>query len=234
MLLSRFLLDFWLALVILSEDEAYVWYSTRNLRPRSSIAGQSWIHEATNSKMSVRSVAKTAIRRLPMGERLLRSRRLVRNAKRRARRRIKSTIKQQPTIKRLLRAKRVARELPTRPPAYSSDGLAVFLAKEITGLLIGESASKTDRAKITDAICSISQVSRCGSLLTMHMGPDEILVNIDVEFVDNLSTDEVEAAIDKMELRVKEAVPEAKKIYIEAQALKKGGPTPPVIPDESG
>ena len=65
------------------------------------------------------------------------------------------------------------------------------------------------------------EIRRCGRLLTMHLGPDDILVNIDVEFVDHLSTDELEAAIDRIELRVKEAVPTATKIYIEAKALKK-------------
>ena len=65
------------------------------------------------------------------------------------------------------------------------------------------------------------EITQCGRLLTMHLGPEEILVNIDVEFVDGLSTDELEAAIDRIESRVKEAVPTATKIYIEAQALKK-------------
>jgi divalent metal cation (Fe/Co/Zn/Cd) transporter len=65
------------------------------------------------------------------------------------------------------------------------------------------------------------EIKQCGSLLTMHLGPDDILVNIDVEFVDGLSTDELEAAIDRIESRVKEAVPTATKIYIEAKAVKK-------------
>jgi len=64
-------------------------------------------------------------------------------------------------------------------------------------------------------------IRQCGSLLTMHLGPDDILVNMDVEFIDDLSTDEVEAAIDRIESRVKEAVPAATKIYIEAKAVKK-------------
>jgi divalent metal cation (Fe/Co/Zn/Cd) transporter len=55
----------------------------------------------------------------------------------------------------------------------------------------------------------------------MHLGPDDILVNIDVEFADGLSTDELEAAIDRIESRVKEAVPSVTKIYIEAKAVRK-------------
>jgi divalent metal cation (Fe/Co/Zn/Cd) transporter len=46
-------------------------------------------------------------------------------------------------------------------------------------------------------------------------------VNIDVEFVDHLSTDELEATINRIESRIKEVVPTATKIYIEAKAVKK-------------
>jgi cation diffusion facilitator family transporter len=99
--------------------------------------------------------------------------------------------------------------------------LALFLARETKGLLIGESAGRRDREKIHRTICSMPEIKHCGSLLTMHLGPDDILVNIDVEFVDHLSTDEVEAAIDRIESRVKEAVPAVTKIYIEAKAVKK-------------
>lgn len=99
--------------------------------------------------------------------------------------------------------------------------LALFLARETKELLIGESAGRRDREKISQAICTMPEISQCGSLLTMHLGPDDILVNIDVEFVDGLSTDELEAAIDRLESRVKEVVPTATKIYIEAKAVKK-------------
>jgi divalent metal cation (Fe/Co/Zn/Cd) transporter len=44
---------------------------------------------------------------------------------------------------------------------------------------------------------------------------------MEVEFIDDLSTDQLEAAIDRIETNVKKAVPEATKIFIEAQSLKK-------------
>jgi cation diffusion facilitator family transporter len=106
--------------------------------------------------------------------------------------------------------------------------LALFLARETKALLIGESATRKDREKIRQLICGMPDIKACGRLLTMHLGPDDILVTIDVEFADGLSTDEVEAMVERVEARVKEAVPAVSKIYIEAQALKKklaGGST---------
>ena len=99
--------------------------------------------------------------------------------------------------------------------------LALFLARETKALLIGESAGSKDRERIQQIICSVPEIKQCGQLLTMHMGPDDILVNMEVEFTDDLSTDDVEAVIDNVEQSVKAAVPAVTKIFIEAQSLKK-------------
>ena len=100
--------------------------------------------------------------------------------------------------------------------------VALFLARETKELLIGESASRADRYKMYQAVSGIPEVCKCGRLMTMHLGPDDILVNLEVEFKDNLSTDEVESAIDKIELEIKKAVPAVGKIYVEAESLRKG------------
>jgi divalent metal cation (Fe/Co/Zn/Cd) transporter len=52
-------------------------------------------------------------------------------------------------------------------------------------------------------------------LLTMHMGPDDILVNVNVLFRDDLTTDEVEQAVDDIESAVREAVPHVRRIFVE-------------------
>lgn len=99
--------------------------------------------------------------------------------------------------------------------------LALFLARETKALLIGESAGIKDRERIRQVICNVSEIKHCGQILTMHMGPKDILLNMEVEFIDNLSTDELEAAVERIERSVKAAVPAVTKIFIEAQSLKK-------------
>ncbi len=99
--------------------------------------------------------------------------------------------------------------------------LAIFLARETKALLIGESAGSKDQERIRQVICGVPEIKRCGKLLTMHMGPEDILVNMEVEFIDDLSTDELEAVVDRVELGVKDAVPAVSKIFIEAQSLIK-------------
>ncbi len=99
--------------------------------------------------------------------------------------------------------------------------VAFFLARETKKLLIGESATKEDREKIMAAVTGVKGVEKCGSLMTMHLGPADILVNLDVEFTDMLSTDELEDTIDTIEIRIKKAVPTVKRIFIEAESITK-------------
>lgn len=93
------------------------------------------------------------------------------------------------------------------------------IAKETKSLLIGESASPEDLQKIRDVVEATDEVERVLDLLTMHLGPEEILVNLDLEFRDGLITDDIEAAIDNIEKSIREAIPEVKRIFIEAESI---------------
>ena len=98
--------------------------------------------------------------------------------------------------------------------------VAVVLFLETKSLLIGEGVSQGDLRKIRAAISTVPEVKEIVNLLTMHLGPDDILVNIDINFVDGLSTDQVEEAIDKVERGIQEQVPAVKKIFVEAESIK--------------
>ncbi len=102
--------------------------------------------------------------------------------------------------------------------------VAVVLFYETKSLLIGEGVSATDLRKIKAAIASVPEVKEVLNLLTMHLGPEDILVNIDINFANGLSTDQVEEAIDKVERRIQKQLPAVKKIFVEAESLK--GATP--------
>jgi len=55
--------------------------------------------------------------------------------------------------------------------------------------------------------------------LTMHMGPEDVLLNLSIDFSDNLSSPEVEATISQLESRIKTEYPQIKRIFIEAQSI---------------
>ena len=54
--------------------------------------------------------------------------------------------------------------------------IAIFLAVEMKGLLIGESASPEMERQIVDALTDHDQVNTLIHLRTEHLGPDELLV----------------------------------------------------------
>ena len=94
---------------------------------------------------------------------------------------------------------------------------AVWLAYETKGLLIGESANREvvqDIRKLADGYPEIRHVNE---VLTMHMGPEFILVNVSVDFQDGLSSEQVESTVAKIDQHIKEAHPRVKRIFIEAE-----------------
>jgi cation diffusion facilitator family transporter len=101
--------------------------------------------------------------------------------------------------------------------------VAFFLGFMTKKLLIGQSAGPQARRRIMEAIGEMSQIDAVVGAKTLHMGSDVILLNLEIDFADELTTNELERVIDTIETRVKAAVPEVKYIYIEAEGLKKVG-----------
>ncbi len=59
-------------------------------------------------------------------------------------------------------------------------------------------------------------------LLTMHMGPQEILVNLEVDLVDGLADHEVEQVIDQIESEIRKVLPGAANIFVELETRTNG------------
>ncbi len=91
-------------------------------------------------------------------------------------------------------------------------GVALIIAREMSALLIGESASREDRTAIRVAILSVDAVHHVERLLTMQMASHEILVTADVAFDEG--ADEV-MAVEEVEAAIKVVCPDADRIFIE-------------------
>ena len=98
--------------------------------------------------------------------------------------------------------------------------VAFLVAYEVKSLLVGESASRQVRSEIRAAVLSHSNVKSIGRLLTMHMGPQDIVVNLDVDFQDGISLNDVERSIDEIEASVREVAPQATQIFVEVESAR--------------
>lgn len=95
---------------------------------------------------------------------------------------------------------------------------AIILAYETKALLIGETAEEEIVDGVRAKLSGIEEITGVNEILTMHMGPADILANISVDFADGTSAERVENLITDLETRIKDAHPEIKRIFIEVQS----------------
>ncbi len=98
--------------------------------------------------------------------------------------------------------------------------VAVILAIETKALLIGEAASRADRAAIRSTVLAFPEVDGVGRLMTMQLGPEEVLVNIEVDLAREAGPPE--QLIDRVESAIREVIPAAKNIFVELEAGARG------------
>lgn len=96
--------------------------------------------------------------------------------------------------------------------------VAYLLARETHSLLLGESASLETRQKVVHIVESDEAVQRVTQLLSMHRGPQDVLLALKVGFVPALTVPQLEAAINRIEDRLRAEVPSMTHIFIEPDA----------------
>jgi len=90
---------------------------------------------------------------------------------------------------------------------------SVVLARETGGLLVGESMDRSKLSRLRELIAGDPAVEDVGQLLTMQLGPEDVLLTADVRFIRTLSIDEVDHTIDRLEHRVREQNPAIQRIF---------------------
>jgi len=99
-------------------------------------------------------------------------------------------------------------------------GTAAWLAYETKGLLIGESANREVIRGIREIVSAHEFIGHVNEILTMHMGPDFILLNLSVDFKDTISAGDLEKAIAGLDQAIKQKYPRIKRIFVEAEARR--------------
>ncbi|MEH2306953.1 hypothetical protein [Nostoc sp.] len=97
--------------------------------------------------------------------------------------------------------------------------LAVLLAKESKGLLVGESANTQTIANIRSLSKTEPGVQEVIRVLTMQLAPQEVLLNLEIQFSKNLTGEEIALAVESLEIKISQKHPEIKQIFIEAKSL---------------
>ncbi|MAG01044.1 MAG: cation diffusion facilitator family transporter [Arenicellales bacterium] len=97
-------------------------------------------------------------------------------------------------------------------------GTAILLAYETKGLLVGERAHPEVVEGIREIISTQDGIDGVNELLTLHIGPVDILVTISLDFGNRLDAGEVETKVSLLEEKIKTRFPEVTRLFIEAQS----------------
>lgn len=97
---------------------------------------------------------------------------------------------------------------------------AIWLAHETKSLLIGEGANKDIVEGIRRIALKQESIRKINEVLTLHMGPEFILVNMSISFKSHLPVGNIEKTIEIITKEIKEEFPMAKKVFIEAESAQ--------------
>ena len=97
--------------------------------------------------------------------------------------------------------------------------VAVVLARESKGLLVGESAAPKTIANIRSLSKTEPGVKEVVRILTMQLAPQEVLLNLEIQFAQNLTGEEIALTVESLEIKIRQMHPEIKQIFIEAKYL---------------
>ena len=94
---------------------------------------------------------------------------------------------------------------------------AAWLAYETKGLLIGESADERIINGISGITAEHAAIKEVNEILTLHMGPNYVLLTLSIDFKDSLNVDNIEQDISTLTKQIKDKFPVVKRVFIEAE-----------------
>ncbi|WP_350453794.1 cation diffusion facilitator family transporter [Slackia heliotrinireducens] len=98
--------------------------------------------------------------------------------------------------------------------------VAIVLLRETKGLLIGEGMKGSEVREIEAIVEANDQVIECGRVLSLYMGPHDVLLTIDATFVESAGRDDIVDAIDEIEGHIVERFPDVTRVFIETESLR--------------
>lgn len=94
-------------------------------------------------------------------------------------------------------------------------GVAYFIARKTKQLLIGQSVTPKERARMVEIVCSSPGVKEVVHMRTMHLGPEEVLCGMKIVVSDDMRAKDCTQIVDALEVRLRSEIPILKRIYVE-------------------
>ena len=108
--------------------------------------------------------------------------------------------------------------------------VAVFLAREAKGLLIGERADPVMIAGIARIVAGHPAITTVNHVRTIHTAPNQVFAAISADFDDGVRMGEAERLIEEMEDALRKAYPQLSSIYIRPEKHEQAAQLTPALP----
>lgn len=102
--------------------------------------------------------------------------------------------------------------------------VSLFLGRESGALLLGERTNQARLDHVRRIITADPAVETVGDLLTMQLGPNQVLLTVDIQFRRDLNMQSLEAAVDRIEDGIRAVEPMIDRIFIEAESFRRNKP----------
>ena len=97
--------------------------------------------------------------------------------------------------------------------------VAVFLVGRTKGLLVGTGVDAVTLSNLERIARAAPQVREIRSPLTMYLGPNDVIMALDVDFADDLTSTQVAVAVEHLQDAIRKAHPVVMRLFIEAKNL---------------
>lgn len=98
--------------------------------------------------------------------------------------------------------------------------VATFLARESKGLLLGESATPETISEIEKILSENMNIKDWNLPQTMHFGPNNILLVVEIDLIDDLNLEEAEKVMENLRSEIKHKHPKIRQVYIQTTNLE--------------
>jgi cation diffusion facilitator family transporter len=98
--------------------------------------------------------------------------------------------------------------------------MAIFLAYETKGLLLGEPASPRLEAAILQAASDDPAVQKANGVFTVHLGPDQVVAELSLQFKASCNAGEIEESVERIEVAIVTNHPQVAALFVKPQSAE--------------
>lgn len=97
--------------------------------------------------------------------------------------------------------------------------IALVMVHESKGLLVGEGVEKRTLEGLRELLRADPAIERVDKLLTMYLGPEEIMLAMEVRFHRDKTASDIRHAVARLRVQIQQRYPRIRRIFLDATSI---------------